>query len=74
LGPQAVPQPPQLLGSVSVLTHAPPHLAKPALHTKSQTMAAQVATLFAGAEQAFPHLPQLSGSCAKSTQLLPHLP
>jgi hypothetical protein len=60
--PQARPHAPQLLGSLSVSTHAPLHLAKLALHVMSHAPPRQMAAPFAGASQTWPQPPQLDGS------------
>ncbi len=61
-----VPQPPQLLGSVWVSTHAPLQSVVPLGH--AQVPLEQVAPV----GHAVPQAPQLCGSLASVTQALPH--
>jgi hypothetical protein len=70
---QMLPQAPQLLRSVLVLTHVLPHLVKPLLQVKLHVPALHVAVALAGATQTLPQLPQFCASVCTLTQLLPHL-
>jgi hypothetical protein len=65
--PQTIPHPPQLLLSVSSLTHRLPHWLKPVLHAIPQ-LPAHVAVPLAGTGQAVPHPPQLATSLDSLTQ------
>lgn len=62
-----VPHPPQFEASVCVLTHALPHLLKPALHPKSHWPALQIGYPFGGGEQTVPQPPQLEVETCVST-------
>lgn len=66
---QVVPQAPQLFGSLSVLTQAPSHLAKPCMQVLSHAPARQMAMPFAGASHTLSHAPQFCGSVMVSMQL-----
>jgi hypothetical protein len=70
--PQVVPHAPQLLGSLSVLTQAPPHLAKPGMQVLSHAPSRQMGMPFAGASHTLPHAPQFCGSVMVSMQLDRH--
>jgi hypothetical protein len=70
--PQVVPQAPQLLGSLSVLTQAPLHLAKPCMQVLSHAPARQMGMPFAGASHTMPHAPQFCASVMVSMQLDRH--
>jgi hypothetical protein len=63
-----VPHMPQLLGSVAVVTQAPPQFCVFPLHVDVHTPAEQ--TSFAA--HALPHAPQFAGSVAVWTQASPH--
>jgi hypothetical protein len=63
-----VPHMPQLLGSVTVVTQAPPQFCVFLLHAEVQAPAEQ--TSFAA--HALPHAPQFAGSVAVCTQASPH--
>jgi hypothetical protein len=69
---QAMPQPPQLVGSVSVSIQALPHRANPLAHVKPQAPSLHSARAFEGASQATPQPPQCAGSAAVSTHVSPH--
>jgi hypothetical protein len=68
---QALPQPPQLAGSLSGSTHALPHFTKPGRQTKSQVPELHWAAPLVGTSQALPQLPQLAASVSKSMQAPP---
>src|SRR5207249_2506366 len=65
---QTTPQPPQLLGSLDVLTHAPPHLVVPPLHVSVQLPETHASP----AAHAWPQLPQFAESLERSTHDAPH--
>jgi hypothetical protein len=65
---QGLPHPPQLFGSLDVITHVSPHLTVPGAQVNAQLPTLQ--TLPDG--QARPHMPQLSRSLMTSTQRDPH--
>ncbi len=65
---QAVPQAPQLLGSVCTLTQLLPQRVKPVLQMKLHVPPVQIALAFATAGQTVPHAPQLFTSLAALTQ------
>jgi hypothetical protein len=71
--PHAVPQAPQLFGSLWRFAQVSAHLMKPDLHTNPQLPASQVALAFAGSGHSLLQAPQLAGSCLVSTHALSHL-
>jgi hypothetical protein len=66
---QAVPHPPQLVGSVLVITHCVPHCAVP----EAQLLAHCPLPHTSPALQALPQPPQFAASLRTSTHLSPHL-
>src|SRR5579884_1180626 len=65
---QALPQPPQLAGSVAVLTQVPPQAASPCW---AQDGAVQAPPLQTPLAQPLPHAPQFAGSLARLAQTFP---
>jgi hypothetical protein len=65
---QALPQPPQLAVSVSVLTQVSPHATKPVSHTTPHVLFSHTAVPFAGALHLVPQAPQFEGSDSTWTQ------
>jgi hypothetical protein len=67
---QLCPHPPQLFGSLFVLTQLPPHFVKPKSHEAAvQTPLLQPGVPLGTAAQTWPQAPQLLGSLPGSTQL-----
>lgn len=69
---QALPQLPQLFGSVAVAMQALPHFVYPLSQAKPQAPDAQVGLPFAGSGQTLPQAPQLLTLLPVFTQAPPH--